>query len=281
MESKSSIYSLSSKKGGSKRDSTKSDSCCYHLRRKRKKSLSDSFVSDISDGVLEEMESQKEQTIEIPSSNNTEPNMKNIKTMAINGNLVYVTKKNQIELKGLWSSNNEPIFNSEKKIEYLHKQTNKIIFPIAKKDIQMDEMLQIPNIPPLINENPPIVEDYFMLNINMSNLYSLLLIPNRELFKHILFYLGGKYTGYFRNQSIVKVDEVVINYNYDEKYQQILVNGSGEDDIGKYSISGNAELFTSPTLMISKNINENCNNNINLGELNINKYYFFYNLDCI
>ena len=30
------------------------------------------------------MEAQKEQTIEIPSSNNTEPNMKNIKTMAIN-----------------------------------------------------------------------------------------------------------------------------------------------------------------------------------------------------
>lgn len=268
MESNSCSVNISPIKIESKKenkDSTKSDSY-YHLRRKRKKSLSDSFVYDISDEVIEEK-------VERKSSNHIATNIKNIKTMSINGKIVYATKNNQIEIKGNWSSNNEPIFNSTNKIEFLHKTTNKILFPIPKKDVDMSNLMES------IEENNSSDNDFFMLNINKRTLYSLLLIPNIDLFKHILYYLGGKYAGFFKSEDIVKLDEAFINYNYEEKYQKIIVNGSGEDDIGKYTISGNAELFTTPTLMIAKNTNENCNKYINLGELNINKYYFYYNLE--
>lgn len=232
------------------------DKKVYSLRkRKRSSNLSNSFVSDI-DSFLEEESQIKEIKI---------------KVMNICAKLIYSPSQERIEVKGNWSSKDEHKCTQYNKIEYILNKTDKIIYPIHKSFIQASSQYE--------QQLKKSKKDVILLKISSSNLYGLLIIDDINLLKQILFYLSGKYSGYFLNKDKKGIsDDVYLSFLLSEDFEnQILITGCGEDGIGKYTLSGLATFNRTKYEMIENNIHEDVNSSIHLGDISFNKYYSSYN----
>ena len=88
---------------------------------------------------------------------------------------------------------------------------------------------------PSINASKYISNDneYFILNLCNANIFEVLLIPNQNLFNHILIILTGEYHGFFVYFSKTIEDWFYLNYTFEDN--KVRVNGNGNNNLGEFN----------------------------------------------
>ena len=166
------------------------------VRQIKKVKNDDSFISSLNES--EEVISSKpsQNTVQHEKIKRDDSIEVEEDEIIMEGNLLYRYSQDQIEIEGTWSMSSEKEKNKPYRFSYLlsqNKNKEVIQIPIKKEDIDFSYY------EPSINASKYMSNDneHFILNLCNANIFEVLLIPNQNLFNHILIMLTGEYHGFF------------------------------------------------------------------------------------
>jgi len=240
------------------------------VRHKKKAKTDDSFITSLNDS--EEIISSKNSQNNNQSENILRDNLIEEDEIVMEGNLLYRYTQDQIEIEGTWSMSSEKEKNKPYKFSYLlsqNKNKEVIQIPIKKEDIDFSYY------EPSINASKYMSNDneHFILNLCNANIFEVLLIPNQNLFNHILIMLTGEYHGFFVYFSKTIEDRFYLNYTFEDN--QVRVNGKGNNNLGEFNFLGYVNFFTIKEQLLENNNLES--EVINFGKIKLIRNYNAFN----
>lgn len=174
--------------------------------KKNSKRKQKQFSNDYDD--FEDIQEDFYQKKDEDNDTNEEEDLTN-SNIVMNGRLIYRYTNDQIELDGFWTVEGD---QNKDRISYLLlKNQDKISIPIKKEEINFNGLLNDERANVFLQDN-----SIFYLNLCSANIFEVMLIPNSNLFRHILKYISGEYHGFFLYYEKTIEDRFYINFILDE-----------------------------------------------------------------